>query len=145
MADLALGFRGLPPATLGKDYFFTLSAVGGVPPYAFSVSALPSNLVESRGAIAGIPTVSGTFRVGVSVLDAEESAAQGFFPLEVIERNPKPPPPRELTDAEAETELVKISRDVNAMRPEAILAAIYREIRDMNQNLTAILQQLSGG
>ena len=62
----------LPSGTVGTPYFGSVSAVGGVSPYTFSVTAgaLPSGLSldQSSGTISGTPTVvvSKTFWVRVS-------------------------------------------------------------------------------
>lgn len=62
--------------TNGLPYSFALTAQGGVPPYLWSSSALPSGLtLSSDGVISGTPTAKkGSYNVVVTVTD--ESGAQ---------------------------------------------------------------------
>jgi hypothetical protein len=67
----------LPGATLSSAYSTTLTATGGVPPYAWSLatgSALPAGLTLSSGSpsatISGTPTATGTFQFTVKVADS---------------------------------------------------------------------------
>lgn len=72
----------LPNATLNAAYSQTLAAVGGTPPYTWSVTsgALPAGLtLSAAGAITGTPTSAGTFSFTAVVKDsASASAAQQF-------------------------------------------------------------------
>lgn len=57
--------------TNGMAYSFALTAQGGLPPYAWTSSALPSGLnLSSDGIISGVPTApKGTYNVVVTVTD----------------------------------------------------------------------------
>ena len=76
---LGLGFPAPPPGRLGVAYSDTLSAGGGVAPYAWSVSAgaLPAGMTlgASSGVLGGTPTAAGTFSFTVKVTDASSQTA----------------------------------------------------------------------
>ncbi len=74
MAEIA---DAIPDGTVGVVYDgFTVSAVGGTEPYAFSVSAgaLPTGLAlnASSGAVTGTPSAAATFSVTFTVTDAAD-------------------------------------------------------------------------
>ena len=79
ISPLALNTSPLPSATLGTAYTATVTASGGLQPYAWSVVAgsLPAglNLGAASGTISGTPTVTGTFVFTLQVSDAESPAA----------------------------------------------------------------------
>jgi large repetitive protein len=86
---LALGPSSLPDATEGSNYSQTVTASGGLPPYAFSpVSNLPAGLTSSvNGAmltISGVPTgPAGPSNFTVQVSDSsspKQTATQTFTP-----------------------------------------------------------------
>jgi len=64
----------LPNGTTGVAYSATPSITGGAPPYTWSVASgsLPPGLSlnASTGAIAGTPTATGSFSVGIQVTDS---------------------------------------------------------------------------
>ena len=64
----------LPAALVGVLYNQTVSASGGAPPYAYTVSngALPPGLSlnAATGAITGTPTVAGSFSFAITATDA---------------------------------------------------------------------------
>ncbi len=62
---------GAPPGgTVGVAYSFQLTAAGGVGPYAWSATGLPSGLALSAGGLlSGTPTAAGNFNMSVSVSD----------------------------------------------------------------------------
>ncbi|MHA2644844.1 MAG: putative Ig domain-containing protein, partial [bacterium JZ-2024 1] len=63
----------LPPATAGVPYYFQLTASGGKPPYTWGAASgtLPPGLsLSSSGLISGTPTVSGIFKLNVTVTDS---------------------------------------------------------------------------
>ena len=76
------------PATFGAPFLLTLSASGGVAPYAYSVEdgALPGGLtLSSDGTIAGTPAAAGDFTFSVTASDA--SGCGGATPVAVhVER-----------------------------------------------------------
>jgi len=57
---------------------FTLTAIGGVPPYTWMVTGLPPDLAVDPGSgqITGTPTTVGSYSVAVTVTDAEIPAEQ---------------------------------------------------------------------
>ena len=70
-APLAISTTTLPAGTVGTAYSTTLAATGGVSPYSWSASGLPSGLtISSAGTISGTPTASGTFSASITVLDS---------------------------------------------------------------------------
>ena len=76
---VSLSFPAPPSGKLGVAYSDTLSASGGVTPYAWSVSAgaLPAGMTlgASSGVLGGTPTVAGTFSFTVQVTDADNETA----------------------------------------------------------------------
>jgi hypothetical protein len=89
----------LPAATIGTSYNQTLAAVGGAPPYQWTVSSgtLPAglSLSSTTGAIAGTPhatAVNASF--SVKVTDSNNTSASASFTLPVtISIVPPPLPP----------------------------------------------------
>jgi len=77
---LAIATISLPNATAGSSYSASISASGGVTPYTFSATGLPSGLSinSTTGAISGTPTQSsvGTASVVITVTDATQPTAQ---------------------------------------------------------------------
>lgn len=74
---------------VNSPYSATLSATGGLTPYAWNVASgnLPPGLSLSRGGvISGTPTASGGFSFGVTVLDSEmpPSVANGNFSITIV-------------------------------------------------------------
>jgi hypothetical protein len=62
----------LPPVTAGTPYSHTLTASGGVPPYAWSImsGSLPPGLtLSAAGVIAGTPTTAGDYFILFMVTD----------------------------------------------------------------------------
>ena len=75
---LTLTTTSLADATVNTAYSATLTATGGVPPYAFSLangSSLPAGLaLSSGGAISGTPTKAGGTSFSVDVTDSSTPA-----------------------------------------------------------------------
>jgi len=70
---LSISTTSLPTAVLGIPYNATVSATGGVPPYAFSdtVGSLPGGLtLSSAGVISGTPTSLGISNFTVQAVDS---------------------------------------------------------------------------
>jgi hypothetical protein len=84
---LVITTSALPNATQGAAYSTTLTASGGTPPYTWSVIAgsLPAglSLALSTGAIAGNPTVNGTFSLTVQVADSRSQSASTVLSLTI--------------------------------------------------------------
>ncbi len=65
-------------------YQATLAASGGVPPYTWKASRLPSGLsLAADGIITGFPRATGTGKVTVTVTDAAKTARTATFTLRV--------------------------------------------------------------
>jgi CSLREA domain-containing protein len=75
----------LPTGTIGVPYSVTLEAIGGTPPYVWSLAAgaLPPGLsLDSvTGIISGTPTTAGTFGFTVQVTDSSAVVATKQFAL----------------------------------------------------------------
>jgi hypothetical protein len=66
---MAITNSSLPDATVGAPYSVRLEAIGGLAPYAWTATGLPSglNLDPATGVISGTPTTVGTSNVNVRV------------------------------------------------------------------------------
>jgi uncharacterized repeat protein (TIGR03803 family) len=76
----------LPNATLGAPYSQTITASGGAPPYAFTVSAgaLPPGLsMDTAGNITGTPTATGAYLFTVTATDANGCAGSRSYVITV--------------------------------------------------------------
>ena len=84
----------LPAATFGVPYSQVLNAVGGVPPYAWSVSdgsALPPGFIlGDTGALTGLAEGEGAHAFALDVLDADGNRATQAFTLSTIPPVPTP-------------------------------------------------------
>ncbi len=71
---IALSPTSLPSGTQGAAYSQTISALGGISPYTYSITSgsLPTgiSLNSSTGVISGTPSVSGTYSFTVTATDA---------------------------------------------------------------------------
>jgi uncharacterized protein (TIGR03437 family) len=86
---LGLNTSSLPVATAFAPYTASLGAIGGVPPYSFTVTGLPSGLsVTGDGSFRGSPQKDGNFTVAVALNDSGGNSATGTLTLTV---NPAPP------------------------------------------------------
>lgn len=75
----------LPGGTVGSTYAASLAAMGGTPPYAWTLDAgttLPPGLALAQdGTITGMPTTAGTYAFTVTLVDAgmpQQTASAGF-------------------------------------------------------------------
>ena len=76
----------VPAGTAGTAYSQQLSGATGVAPYAFSVvsGALPNGVtLSSTGMLSGTPTVSGSFTVGIKVVDARTLESTSSYTVTV--------------------------------------------------------------
>ncbi len=84
-SGLTVTTSGLGAGSIGATYSATLGATGGTSPYTWSIinGALPSGVIltTSTGLISGIPTVSGSFTVTVSVTDTANQSASAQLTL----------------------------------------------------------------
>jgi hypothetical protein len=93
-AKLAIATTALPSGTVGVAYTGAIAATGGVTPYSYSASSLPSGLSinSSSGAIAGSPMQSsvGTASVTLTVTDATQPTPQSAAASLSLTVNPAP-------------------------------------------------------
>lgn len=74
----------LPPTVINEAYTTTIGATGGVPPYRFSSTTLPDNLVLSvAGAITGAVQAIGTFPMNITVVDELGNSVTQTFTINV--------------------------------------------------------------
>ena len=77
---LTITTTSLPEATVGSTYSASIAASGGIPPYTYSASGLPSGLAigSSTGAITGTPAATsvGTASVAITVTDSTQPTPQ---------------------------------------------------------------------
>jgi hypothetical protein len=93
VAPLEITTTALPSAVVGQSYDVVLSAIGGTPPYSWSVStgALPGGfLLSSLGTLLGLPSSAGTATVTLRVSDSAGLIATRIFNL--VTTTPPPPP-----------------------------------------------------
>jgi hypothetical protein len=78
-APLVISTASLPNGNATVAYSTTLTAIGGVAPYSWSITAgsLPPGLTlnATTGAISGIPTTQGQYTFTVTVTDSNASSA----------------------------------------------------------------------
>jgi hypothetical protein len=82
---LVISTAALPAAVPGAAYTFQLAASGGTPAYAWDVVGIlpPGLALSASGALAGIPTTSGTWGFSIRVTDSAAVAAIRQFSLTV--------------------------------------------------------------
>ena len=75
--QLSILTTSLPAGSVGAGYNQTITAAGGVTPYAFGLSGnLPSGLtLSSGGIISGIPTAGGTTNFTITVADGANNVS----------------------------------------------------------------------
>jgi hypothetical protein len=76
---LAITTTGLPGASINNPYSQTVQAIGGTPPYTWTIitGALPAGVTlnAATGVISGTPTGTGTFNFTVKVTDPVSATA----------------------------------------------------------------------
>jgi uncharacterized protein YhjY with autotransporter beta-barrel domain len=85
-ASIMIAPATLPAPVVGADYAQTLTASGGVGPYAFAVTAgaFPAGVsLGASGALTGRPTVAGTFNVTVRATDSFNSTGNRAYSFTV--------------------------------------------------------------
>ena len=81
---LAISTSTLPAGTVGTAYSATLAATGGVSPYSWSASGLPSGLsMSGAGTISGMPTAAGTQNAAVTIQDSTGTTASASLPVAI--------------------------------------------------------------
>jgi hypothetical protein len=77
----------LPEAVKGAAYAFQLTAVGGTPPYSWSLASgsLPAGLsLAGNGLLSGIPLATGSTTFTVALADGAAGSSTGAFTLSVV-------------------------------------------------------------
>ena len=85
-APPVIATKNLPNAEMGQEYLFDeLVVTGGKPPYKFRAAAtFPSSLLISEdGTISGIPNTAGTFKLKITVTDANNRSGTAYVSLNV--------------------------------------------------------------
>ncbi len=87
----------LAAAKVGEAYTAKLTAIGGVEPYEWSVTAgvLPAGLLldYGEGEISGVPTQAGIYSLALTVTDSANDTATEYFIIEVSQADSVTPPP----------------------------------------------------
>jgi hypothetical protein len=87
---LTLTSSTLPVATIGGGYSATVTASGGLTPYAYAVAfgSLPPGLTldPAAGTISGTPTDAGVFNFTIQVSDADQEVATAAYTITVVGR-----------------------------------------------------------
>lgn len=87
-APLTITTTGLPIGTKGSSYRKVVQATGGDSPYTWAITSgsLPAGLTfgSTNAEIAGAPTVSGNFSIGVTVTDSASHKTNATFKLSVL-------------------------------------------------------------
>jgi sugar lactone lactonase YvrE len=87
VGPLAVSAATLPNGVVGSVYSASLSATGGVQPYAWTLSSgsMPAGLTLSRnGVISGTPAAAGTSTFTVTVTDGQSSSSAQVFQIQVM-------------------------------------------------------------
>ena len=85
--DLAVTTTNLPQGTVGTGYSATLTATGGLLPYAWTIdptTPLPAGLALSGNTISGTPAAAGTTSVTVDVSDAQSTPFTAHQSLSLV-------------------------------------------------------------
>ena len=99
-----------PPAQVSVAFSVTLAAVGGAPPYLWSIGsgAVPPGLVlSSTGVLSGRPGKAGLTSVNVRVTDAAGAVAGTTLSITIAPAPPPPPPPERLAALDAFGDLIQ--------------------------------------
>jgi hypothetical protein len=85
---LGITTTSLPSGNVGNAYSATLTAIGGVYPYTWSITSgtLPTglHLDPSTGVISGMPTTVGTSNFTVKIADSETPPVTVSAPLSIV-------------------------------------------------------------
>jgi len=81
---LTITTKSLVSGTLNVSYTASVAAMGGTPPYKFTIGGLPAGLTgDTTGAISGTPTDGGSFNVSVGVTDSKGATANATLTLNI--------------------------------------------------------------
>ncbi len=80
---LAVATTSLPAATAGTSYSVTITASGGVGPYAWSGTGVDGLTFSATGLLSGTPSQAGTFTQNVTVKDSTGTTASASLSLSV--------------------------------------------------------------
>jgi len=84
---LSIATTSLAPGSVGNPYSQTLQAIGGTPPYTWSIilGTLPTGLIlnPGTGSITGTPTGTGSFTITVNVTDSAHTTVTSQ-PLTIV-------------------------------------------------------------
>ncbi len=77
----------LPGGTVGTAYSQTLAATGGLQPYSWSATGLPTWLAlnASTGVLSGTPAAAGAYNFTVQVTDGAKSTTSKAFSITIIQ------------------------------------------------------------
>ncbi|PIP40318.1 MAG: hypothetical protein COX19_05960, partial [Desulfobacterales bacterium CG23_combo_of_CG06-09_8_20_14_all_51_8] len=124
---ITLSPRVLPAGTVNRPYSQTITAGGGLAPYAFTMTSgtLPTGLspITSAGLIAGTPTVAGTFTFTITATDANGCAGLREYTIYIPPYNPPSPPNPPNPPGPAKLGLLKLVNGGTASATDFILTA----------------------
>jgi putative Ig domain-containing protein len=77
----------LPPGAVGQLYSTKIVAIGGQPPYNYTIARgdFPPGLALSGNVITGFPSTAGVFSFDLGVLDAKQCAGQQHYDLQIVD------------------------------------------------------------
>ena len=82
---LSVSAGALPAGQVGQAYSAAFSALGGSPPYRWSISGLPTGLAgDDAGNIRGNPTATGNSSVTATVTDSKGAQASATVDLTIL-------------------------------------------------------------
>lgn len=131
-SGLAVATTSLPDGTVGTAYSQTPAAVGGVSPFAWSISAgsFPAGLtLSAAGVISGMPTTAQTASFTVMVTDSASHTATQALSIMVNAAGTPPPPPGEFP------ELKELTARVDAACQPSAIAALAASEQKVEQAL----------
>jgi hypothetical protein len=83
-ASATITTTALPSGSVGASYTYSLTATGGVPPYTWRASGLPSGLsMTTGGTITGTPAAQGSSTVSVTVIDSVQQSSSKSLALTI--------------------------------------------------------------
>ncbi len=83
-APLVITTTDLPSNEADTEYTVGLQATGGVSPYTWTGTGIPSGLtLSTAGILIGTPTTPGTYGLDVTVTDSENTTASATLTLEI--------------------------------------------------------------